>query len=504
MKSVIGQFFKNVFSIYIGMIIGIVITFFFTPYLVDELGKEQYGVWQLAFSILAYMGLADIGMKQSIVRYISKYYATKDWHQLNQVFSSSVPVYGIIASVILVVVSVIGFAAIQHFQLPDELVEVAKYTFLFLGLDQVLTYIFIPFTALGAFHRFDISNAFRVGRQVVQTILIVLLLEMGYGLVAMAGMIVVLNLFTQLGMNYVRQRMFPEMRFSRALINRDKTRELLHYGIFSFLIVVTWIVIFQTDNIVIGYFISMEAVALYSVAAALVTQVRGAIGVMATPLVPTISHLESGEQFEMIRTIYRKSTRYLYFVSGFITVSILIFGRPFINLWLGPDFEQSVIIIHILIVAGAFYLPQSICNSILLGISRHKIAFYILGSEALSNIILSIILVKTMGIIGVALGTAIPQIIIYVFVYPVVFHRVIKADVRHFYFSSLRSLTLAAVTITPIAYLIVSLIDPVSWGTFILDCAIVTLAFLVLLVVMILDPEDRQKMIAKLRGYIKK
>ncbi|MDF1544724.1 MAG: oligosaccharide flippase family protein [bacterium] len=502
MKSVIGQFFKNIFTIYIGMIIGIIITFFLTPYLVNQLGKEQYGVWQLAFSILAYMGLADVGMKQSIVRYISKHYATRDWHQLNQVFSSSVRVYGIIASVIFVAAMAIAFGVIQHFQLPEELVNVARYTFLFLGLDQVLTYLFIPFTALGAFHRFDITNAFRVGRQIVQTVLIVLLLEMGYGLIEMAAMVVGLNLISQLGMNYLRTRMFSEMKFSRKLIDSGMTKLLLHYGVFSFLIVITWIVIFQTDNIVIGWFVSVEAVAMYSVAAALVAQVRSAIGVLATPLVPTISHLEAGQQFELIRALYRKSTRYLYYISGFLTIIILYFGGPFILLWLDASFTDSIEIMHILIISSAFYLPQTICNSVLLGISRHKVAFYILGAEAVSNIILSIILVKTIGLVGVAIGTALPQLVIYIFVYPVVFHRVIKDSVGRFYLTSLKSLAMAALVVTPTAYIMKTLITPDSWGNWAIDCAVVTLVMLAVMYSVVVEKEDRLKIESKIRSLL--
>jgi O-antigen/teichoic acid export membrane protein len=327
---------------------------------------------------------------------------------------------------------------------------------------------------------------------------------MGYGLVEMAAMVAGLNLFSQFGMNYIRMRMFPEMKFSREMIVTDKSEELLRYGFVSFLIVITWIVIYQTDNIVIGWFVSVKAVALYSVSAALVSQARSAIGLLTTPLVPTISHLEASEQFDKIRTIYRKSTKYFYFISGFVTIIMLFFGGPFILLWLDNSFTDSIPVMHILIIASAFYLPQSICYSILLGISKHKIAFYVLLGEAISNITLSIILVRQFGIIGVALGTAIPQVIIYNFVFPYIFHKVIKDKVGPFYLNSFKSLTLSILVVTPVAYLMNFLLSPDSWTYWVIDCSAVTLVMLVVLYLVVLDKEDRSKIESKIKGMIAK
>lgn len=500
MISVVGQFFKNIVTTYLGTMVSLTIVFFFTPYLISMLGKNRYGIWQLTFSILSYMGLADMGMKQSIVRYISKYYATKDWKQLNEVFSSAVRIYMIISIFIGLVVVVIAFSLLDNFKLPSEYFDIAQKTLLILGLDYAITYFFIPFTALGGFHRFDIGNYLRLARQIIQTLIIVVLLELGYGLVVMALLVLVLNFVYLLGMNGYRIHNYPEVRFSRSSISREKTKVLFKYGIFSFLIVVTWIIIFQTDNIVIGWFISMEAVTLYSVVAAIVSQIRGAINIIAVPLVPTVSHFESEGSFEKIQKIYAKSTRYLYYISGYICITALLYGDSFILLWLGEEFMPSVEILYILIVAGAIFFPQMIANSILFGISKHKVAFYILGIEALANIILSIILVQYWGIVGVAYGTAIPQLIIYIFIYPYFFHKTIAVKVKSFYYTAVRSLGLALAILVPSAYLTKKLLIPDSWHILILDGIIITVIAFIGLIKYILEADDRERLTDKLRS----
>ena len=130
------------------MVIALVVTFFFTPYLISELGKSQYGIWSLVFSLVAYMRLADIGMNQAIARFISKYFAVSDWKQLNEVVSSSARIYLIISLVIVAVSAGIAYGLLHHFQIDAELLRVARITLVVIGANQAVSYMMIPFATL--------------------------------------------------------------------------------------------------------------------------------------------------------------------------------------------------------------------------------------------------------------------------------------------------------------------------------------------------------------------
>ncbi len=499
--SVVGQFFRNVATIYFGMIVGFLITFFFTPYLVGKLGKDLYGIWQLAFQILVYLGMVDVGMKQAIVRYISRHYANQEWVELNEVFSSSVKIYSIISATVVVVSLVIAYGLIGRFSIPDELVQTSRYVFLLLALDQVVTYFMIPFTALGAFHRFDISNGIRIARQVLQTVGIIFMLEMNYGMLYMAAVVTATGILMNLSMNWFRVAKFPEMKFSFKAIKTARIKSMFGYSVVSFLMVVAGIVIFQTDNIVIWMFISPAAVAVYSIGSALVNQLRAVVGIVATPLVPTISHYEARGEFEKINEIYLTSTRYLYFISTFVGVSSFLFAGPFILLWVGPEFTQSILVVQILIIGAALHLPQSMANSVLMGISKHRAALYVLVAEAIANIGLSIALVTLtdLGIIGVALGTTIPQLLIYSIIYPLVYHRTVKAELKLFYLTALRSIIIGLSVTIPTVWGIVHLLHPDTWMIFFGEVFLVTLAAGLVFSAFVLKPNDRQRIIDKVK-----
>ncbi len=498
MTSVIAQFFRNIFTSWAGMVIAIVIAFFFTPYLVDTLGKEKYGIWSLAFSIMAYMRLADLGVKQSIVRYISKYYAVKNWRELNQVFSSSIRLYFFVALAILIATVVIVLYFAGYLKIPADLFRTAQTTILILGINEAVMYFCLPLISLGAFHRYDITSYFRIGRNIVQTAIIIVLLEMGYGLVPMALAVITLTIISNIWIHGIRRSLYPEVRFAFADIDSEKTRMLINYGVYSFLIVGAIILIYQIDYILIGAMLSMEAVAIYSVAAMFVAQIRGAIQMVSVTLVPAISHFDAEHDNDRILRVYQRSTRYLYYISGFIAIGMVLFSEPFMLLWMGPDFLISSQILNLLMISMAVYLPQTIANSVLYGISKHKVTFYVMLIEMILKVVLSYVFIRTMGIIGVAYGTLISQLVVYGVVYPPAFYRALKAPVGPFYVAAFKSLLWSAVLILPPAYLLTILKSPDTWPVFFIEVSVVSMVMLAGLLRIILEKDDRDRLVSEI------
>jgi len=484
------------------MVITILVTFFFTPYLIEKLGKGQYGIWSLVFSLVAYMKLADIGMNQALARYISKYYALNDWKQLNQIISSAARIYLLVSLFIVGLSVVISFGVMHHFKMRPEYLKIAQITLVVIATNQAVTYMFIPFAALLPFHRADIVNYFDIAQLLLQTFSIVILLELGYGLVAMSIIVLMLNIILHIIRYGIRHRMFPDVSFSFQSITSEKTQQLLSYGMTSLLIVAAWIVIFQTDNIIIGRYLSMEAVAVFAVPASIVILLRNSIMAIAIPIVPTISHIETEQDDHRVMDIYLKSSGYLYYLSSYICILLLLYGGPFILLWVKESFNESIVILQVLIVPACIYLPQMIANSVLFGVSRHIVLFYILAAEAISNIILSLILVHRLGIFGVALGTAIPQTFIYLFVYPIVFYRVMNSKLMSFYKTSIRSLLFAVAFTLPVAFFMDWALTPDSWLNLIVDCLVTTFIMLFGFARFILDSEDRARIAIKIKSKL--
>jgi len=489
---------KNIFSNWAAMFVTLAISFFMSPFLVHTLGKAQYGIWALVLSVVAYSSFLDVGMKQSLARFIPKYYAMKDFQSLNEVMNSSSLIYRITGTMVIPFTLLVAFVFIDSFNIPEELLDITRIVLIIIGLRQAIFFYFTTRTAIGPFHRYDIANGIDIFFDISRALVIVLFLKMGYGLIALAIITISITLIKIVTRSTAQRKIVPEIKYKYKFITKVKVKELLNYGSISFLIVVCWMVIFNSDNIIIGIFLTTTEITYFSIAATLVNYLRALISSIGIPLVPAISHLDATSDIKEIASMFYKIMKYLYFLCTGICMMILFYGDKFIYLWMGPEFTTTVNILYILIVPACIYLPQMMANSVLLGISRHKSLFYMLLIEMFGNIILSLILLHFFGIYGVAFGTAIPQLLIYIFIYPYIFNNIIKGSMKLFYKNSLYMISVALVSCLPFCFLIRAFSPLTGWTGLIIEAVLSILPLLVVFWFKIFETYDKMRFTEKL------
>ena len=490
---------RNVTSNWVQMAVYTVIALIMTPFLVHSLGKEIYGIWALIFSIVQYTNFFDVGFKQGLARYLPKYYAAHDYHKLNEVINSSNLIYSISGVAVIITTLVIAVFFIDVFQVTPELQSLMRAGLIIIGINQAVFFFFMAGTALGPFHRYDLYNGVEIVKTVLSSLAVVYFLMNGYGLIALALLTLASNVVGLLVKRFFQQRIVPQIRFGIGFISKERIRELFSYSIVSFLIVITWIVIYSTDNVVIGIYISSTAVTFYNIAGTIVNNLRTFVSSIGVPLVPAISHLDTTSDLREIAGLHDKIMRYLYYLTTSICVMLVFFGSDFIRLWMGEGFTSTAEVLLILIIPACIYLPQTMSNSVLLGIGQHRPLLYLLIVEAACNITLSLILVRFWGIHGVALGTAIPQILIYSFVYPYVFQKIIRSSLKGFYRSSAGAIGMSLLFTLPLAWLAAVLITMDGWVGFILKILIVGLGTLVGFGWKVLESSERKNMLGFIR-----
>lgn len=498
-KSPRDRLLTNIVSSWFSIVVTAALAFFISPFMVHSLGESRYGIWVLALSLGAYTGFFDLGMKQALTRFVPRYYGTNDHENLNKVISSSHFVYLIIGSLTVLVSLVVGLVMAGIFSIPSNLLGTTRAVFIIVGLHYAASFFFKVPAALGPFHRYDLANGVEIARTLIGGGLIVVLLYMGYGLLAVALLTLAQTLLACTARTVIRARITPRIRYRREYIAKNCIKVMLNYGWISFLIVVATTLIFNTDNIIIGIFESSAAVTYYSIAAMIIGYLRVIAASIGEPLTPVVSHIDSAQTPAEIGTLYTSMVGKVYYVFTALCISILFFGDSFIYLWMGPRFESTVHVLFILIVPAGIYLPQVLANSVLLGIGRHKPLMYILMIEAAGNIVLSLALVQVWGIYGVAWGTAIPQAVIYVVVYPIVFNRIIGGSLSGFYKRASAMMTAAAVFTVPPALLMHAVNHIAGWPGFFLSVIVTAASIATGFWGLILDHEDRSKITARLR-----
>ena len=490
MPDLIRQLTKNIFSSWTSLAVRSIIVFLVNPFIIHTLGDERYGVWVLVMSIINYMIIFDFGMKQALTRFISKFLGLNDFKRINAVVQTAFIAYSVIALAVIALALVISFFVLDRFNIPPDLLDTGRLVLIITALHTAINFaLYCWGGALGGFHRFDISNALLIGEDILRTAAIIILLKSGYGLVALAMVYPAVILIRHLVGTVILKRLYPQIRFNLKNRSRESWRMLFNYGKIGFLISIVWLLIANTDHVLIGYFLTAGEITLFSIAMLPVIFLRRFIQAISFPLQPLISHYDALDDRENIRRIYNIAVKILYFISFSTAGFVMVYADSFILLWMGPGYGVSGDILRILILPAAIYLPQAVANSVLFGTEQHRRLLYVLLAEGLSNFILSVILVGYFDIYGIAWGTAIPQILIYLIVMPAVIHATLKINLKDFYLSSAFSALPGLAFSLGLSFLLLKIIPPVRWSHLTID-AILTGGCLLLLGRVIMHGKD--------------
>lgn len=483
----------NVFSNWANLVTAVVIAFLVSPVIVHSLGNQLYGVWTLIISITGYFTVLDLGVNTAVIRYISRSEALGRRPEVARVFSSSLLLFVAMAG--LAVVLTLGLAPIlgRVFDSPSFPRAMFEATFLIIGCDVAVGLIMSVFVAtLKARQEFLKVNAVAVIANVLKNVLIVVLLLRGHGIVSMAA-VQLASTALKLGCQYLWVR--RSNRFSRSTVDRGMLRELMSYSVYSLIISVVVKVIFYTDSVVIASMIAVDQIVFYSIPVTLLVYSERVVYAMMSVLTPVVSSNEALNDVEGNRALYRLGTRYSLVLVLPMLFVLFTNGREFISLWMGPDYgERSARVLQVLCVGYLLYLSQLIANSILKGVSRHRVLAGVLLLEAAANLGLSILLAPRYGLAGVALGTTVPLLVVNAFVVPLYTCRVLGLGLAAY----LRNAYAAPLLLLAPAVAVDRLFPfrAESYGQFLAYAACVALYFLAGSAWLVLEPEHRRQVVA--------
>jgi O-antigen/teichoic acid export membrane protein len=403
------QIIKNVSSSWFSLGINVVVGFLLSPFILHRLGDTAFGIWVLIFSVTGYYGLFDLGIRSSIVRYVSKFTATGDRGELAKLINTSLFTYSCIGVLSMVVTVVVASQVDRMFHIPAEFMATARWLLLMVGASVALGF---PAGIFGGFleglQSFYILNWTNVVSTLLRAVLIVIALNHGYGLLTVALITVVLPLLASILRGFLALRLCP-VPFGMRYVDRATFRQIANYSGVTFMIMVAGRLKFKTDEIVIGTFMSAAAITYFNIGARIVDYAGQVVTALSQIFVPMSSQSDARGDMNRLRKIFLVGNRVCGFTMFPVCVILVILGRSVIEVWVGRKYvAASYPVLVIMILCSTLWFSQGASGRILFGMSKHGTWAIVTLVEGVSNLILSIILVRPYGIVGDALGTAIP------------------------------------------------------------------------------------------------
>ena len=403
------EIIKNVGASWFSLGVNVLVGIFLSPYILHRLGDTAFGIWVLIFSVTGYYGLFDLGIRSSVIRYVSTYTATNDHAGLSKLIATSLATYTAIGAVAMVLTLGGSFFVDSLFRIPPNFLVTAKWLFLMVGASVSLGFpIGIFGGILEGLLRFYLVNVTNLGATLLRALLIVFALTHGGGLLTVAAITVVLPILASLVRAVMALRILPvPIRWTE--VDLKAFREIANYSAISFVLMIAYKLRFKTDEIVIGSFLSVTAITYFSIGDRLLDYASEVVSSLAQIFVPMSGQSAARGDSPQLRKILVAGNRACALVIFPITAVLAILGKSVIEAWVGASYVRaSYAVLLTLLFPMTFALSQAASVRILYGMARHQGFAWVTLMESVANLILSIVLIRPFGIVGDAAGTAIP------------------------------------------------------------------------------------------------
>jgi O-antigen/teichoic acid export membrane protein len=397
------------------MVVSTAIIFVLFPRLSTELGVEQYGVWLVLNSAVAYFGLLMLGVPLSTVRFITKYQAENDPARVRSVINTAMLVYVGMSFVVLVAGGILALTIHRFVAVTPETLTRARWAVGVLTLSCAGTFPFYVFESiLHAYQRFAVLSTIRVFASGLRFALTLLLVNKDNGLPVLAGLVALASLVQFLSYYAYIKVALPGLEFRPWKAERSVLRIITGYSLAVLIFAFASRLSFGTDSIVIAKVISAPAVVEYAVGANFFVYLTTLMTGVAQVLMPQMSLAYSSgrDKTALKETLVRYSQGAAY-LSILACGGLLALGSEFIEIWMGKHFaEVSYPITVILLFAYLPFLVQrATAYPVLMATSRMNAIAIMTGVAAVANLAMSVVLARWMGIAGVAWGTSVPTLV---------------------------------------------------------------------------------------------
>jgi O-antigen/teichoic acid export membrane protein len=477
------QIIANTLSAWAGAATSGLIGFFLVPLLLLRVGKEGYGLTTLVGTVVGLTVLVDLGLRGALGRHLTEHVAKRDERAFNELASSALLVYLLMAAVCAGVCVAFAGPMVRAFRVPDELAPAGVFLIRWYSSSMIVLGFVSPVFSgtIMALGRYDLLNI--VGALVAMIRgagLVVAVWFLKGGLYGWAIVSLCACALGVMGNAAVAFRQWPSLRLCAGLIRTRALRPLFSLGGSLFTIQATMVVSTQSDPIVLTAFLGPAAVALYSPALSLVSLFRPVISALSDQLSPfaTVHHV-MGHRARLQGLLIR-GTRLTLLMGMLAFVLLGIFASPIMRVWLarplGAEYSIVASVLTIWAVTDLGMYAIGTQWAVLLAMTRLSLIVRVSVILAAANVLLSIYLVgyTRLGVVGVVIPTALQRLVTWLIITPYT-ARLSGLTLREYFVASHAPPLVVGALLSGAAFALRAVLPPGNAIELLTDCGLIAL-----------------------------
>jgi O-antigen/teichoic acid export membrane protein len=373
------------------------------PALIKAVGTDRFGVLTLAWALIGYLSVLDLGIGRALTKLVAEKLGTGEEAQIPRLVWTA-----LILTLALGALGMIALALLTPWLVASAL----KIPLLLRGETQggfLMLAASLPFVTgsaglrgvLEAHQRFGLSNTVRIPTGLFLFLAPLAVAQVSTSLVALIGALAVGRAASWAAYLIVCVRAVPGMR-ARPALARAAVGPLISFGSWMTVNSVVGPVMLTMDRFIIGALVSLQAVALYATPYEIVTKIWLVTGALSSVLFPAFATSFVRDRVRTAR-LFERGAVYVVLLMLPLSLAIVLFARDGMELWLGPAFAVGSFRVAQLLVIGAFLLGvETIPYALLQGVGRPDLPAKLVMGELPVYLVAVVWATRAYGIAGAA------------------------------------------------------------------------------------------------------
>lgn len=468
---------KNTISNISLQLINMATVFILMPLVLSYFGRSVFGINAYIISISILFTFLSFAISMSLMKYIPEKLAKKQIVELNELIVSILPVSAFFYFIAGTLIFTFPYYALGWFNIPEDLQSLTKSIMHLVG---VFTFLQFPLPIangiLSGLQHFHLNNKIMI-IPIISTFLAYLIVTtynlslFYYVLVLQLG--ILLSLFLKI---FYSLRLLPfQLKLLKPKLSTLK--EVFGFNLYLIANQISDHLMYTTDKLILQKVSGVISVTNYHIARKTQQMSQSFISLPLGAILPSLSEAFASKDKRFIRKMNIEGTLlYTFLIVPPIAVLFILY-EPFIRLWIGSGFENTILAGKLFLLTIMVACPFKIYMVSLTSKARIKEIGWVKFIYSIINVIMSYILAKKIGLIGVIVPTA--------FYWFVVYPAVLIYTMKDEKFFSVKDLMKVVYSFTP-PFLIINffiynspLIDIRNWINFIFYFIVFYLVFLI-------------------------
>jgi len=490
-----GQIAKGAIISYIAIFLNIAITFFYTPWMIRQIGVSDYGLYSLVGTFISYF-IIDFGLSGAIQRFIAKYLAEGNQTKVENMLGLTTKVYLSIDAVIFLALFVCYFFINNIFGgLTAEEIEKLKVLYVIAGTFSVLSFVWHPMNGAMMAYEYFVENKLidmfhKVGTVVF--IVIALILNGGvYELVFITGAVGFLSSLFK----FLVFKKKSKIKINWAYADRQEMKSLMSFSGWVFLTSMAQRFRLTLIPTLLGVLANSTEISIFALGMtieAMVYTLSSALNGLFLPKVTRLLHANNSSK-EITDLMIRVGRLQLYII-GLILLGFWLVGQPFLNLWVGEKFHMSYYVVIFLTITNIVSLTQHIAGDVVYAQNKVKFTASLTFVSSGLSLLGSVLLAPHYGAVGCAFsfGVAMTVNLIWLNVF---YRKKLNIDVLRFFKECHLKILPLLLSLTIAAFFVQRFLMIDSWIKLGIFVATYTVVYLLISYLFLFNQEEKNRLL---------